>query len=146
MNKGISTFPRFVFLNSYAFLLLTIGVGIAFVTYPGLLIWVICCKYIISLFCIASSLKIFFSWESKIRIYNVLMERNKRQFRADTFVEQMQAPCGRLLTLVVLHDIGHPEYYNNLKVFRKSLYSQISENLHKRTKITIYNKTYGQTE
>ena len=146
MNKGISTFTRFVFLNGYAFLLLITGVGIAFVSYPGFSLWVSCCKYLICLFCLVSSLKIFFSWESKKRIYYILMERNKDYFRADTFAEQMQAPCGRLLTLVVLHDIGHPEYFVNLKVFRKSLASQLSENLHKRTKITIYNKTYGHTK
>ena len=55
-------------------------------------------------------------------------------FRADTFAEYMKAPCGRLLTILVLKDLGYIKYYGELrKKARKELFNNIKNGCHSHT-------------
>lgn len=66
------------------------------------------------------------------------MERNKDEIRDDTFFEFMQAPCGRLLTKVVLNDLGKPEYYANLRKLRLPFWENAKRNCRKQeTKVFV---------
>lgn len=115
MKRGITTLPRFIFLNSYAILLLVIGGGVACLSLcfssPWLLLFQVpavgCLLY--------ESLHIFSTWNSKKRHYNILIERNSREFNEKSFDELMQAPCGRLLVYLVLKDLGRQELYRVLR-------------------------------
>jgi len=127
MSHPISTFARFMYLNAYAFLLLLVGIGIAF--FPGYRIgwWLEAILIVVALVCLRGSWRIFFSWKDKKRKYDMLMQRNAETFRPDTFTEFMQAPCGRLLIRLVLKDMGCPERYAELVPLRKSLKQRLSD-------------------
>lgn len=115
MASKISTFRRFVYLNSYAYLLLFAGIGIAFIPLYRVH-WILAIPHIaVVLVLVDSAIKILSRWKSKKRSYNILIERNREEICIDSFKEYMQAPCGRLLVRVVLTDLGKKEEYRTLK-------------------------------
>lgn len=126
-NKGISRFHRFLFLNFYAFLLLFIGVGIGVVPFYKLNWWLVALQVIIVGTFIVSSIRIFSMWEHKKRDYSILMRKNEQGFRPTSFSDYMQAPCGRLLTILVLHDLGQMTMYAELKKLKKPFLQRLKE-------------------
>jgi hypothetical protein len=116
---------RFVYLNSYAFFLLFLGMVIVLVPTESLIIII---KSIAVLFCIVSSFSMFFSWKKKKRIMAVLRGRNRKEFRPDTFKRQMMTFCGRLLVKSVLRDLRKSNAYSSLssdewKAYREKLFN-----------------------
>ena len=137
-KHSISTFPRFLYLNSYAFLLLAMGVGIAIVPcYRMGGWWFVVPQAIVALTCLKGAWRILHSWGDKKRKYHVLMERNTPTLRPETFREYMQAPCGRLLTKTVLSDLGKREAYRELKALEEPLPRRLRKAC-KPQKTTIY--------
>lgn len=121
-KRTISTLPRYVFLNSYAFLLLAMGIGMACLplhAYSRHWLWL---QVPFCIFCFYEACHILQSWQDKKRKYHILIERNTPDFRPDTFNEYMQAPCGRLLTLLVLKDLGILNEYKQLKSLQKHIW------------------------
>ena len=127
MERSISTLPRFLYLNSYALLLLLIGGGIAFIPLYKINWWFITLQLAGIIPCINGALKIFRSWNDKKRKYSMLMQRNAEGIRPDTFTPFMQAACGRLLVRIVLKDLGKPEAYDSLKPLKKPLPQRCQE-------------------
>lgn len=126
--KTIETVNRFLFLNAYAFLLLALGAGgIGFVCWCPWCWAVRAVVLVASLVCLRGALTIPKSWSDKKRKYAVLMQRNSPTLRPDTFGDFMQAPCGRLLARIVLHDLGCPERYAELRRLRKPLGARLRE-------------------
>lgn len=122
MSGNISTLGRYIYLNIYAYLLLFMGIGIAFIPFYRLHWLLLVPQVIAALLLLNASAKIFKNWKSKKRSYNVLMERNRDGLRDDTFKEYMQAPCGRLLVRIVLSDLGESGQYRRIrKMYRMSL-------------------------
>lgn len=119
VQKTVTTFPRFIYLNAYAFLLVFMGTGIALVPLYRISPWLAVLQAIPALACLANGLKVFRSWKDKGRKYRILMERNSETFRPDSFTEYMQAPCGRLLVRIVLKDLGKSDMYCSLLKLRK---------------------------
>ena len=116
MNEpGINTPARFIYLNSYAFLLVFLGVGIALISLHFNSWWVKAPILLAGAYCLKGSIKIFHSWTDKKRNYHILIQRNTNEFRPDTFKEYMGAPCGRLLVRLVLKDLNIPQKYKDLK-------------------------------
>jgi len=114
-EKPIATFGRFIYLNAYAFLLLFMGAGIAFIPIYRFGQWWLVAVQAVSVFIILKgSVEIFRSWNDKKRKYHVLFERNAETIRPDTFSEYMKAPCGRLLVKIVLKDLDKQNEYKNL--------------------------------
>ena len=74
MRHPISTFPRFMYLNAYAFLLLLVGIGIMLL--PGYRIswWLLLPQAIVALPCFKGASTIFASWKDKKRKYDLLMQ------------------------------------------------------------------------
>ncbi|MDY3062684.1 MAG: hypothetical protein SOW56_01470, partial [Bacteroidaceae bacterium] len=72
----ISTFPRFMYLNIYAFLLLLAGGGIVCfsIFYHSTILLII--EISLTAICIKGAFAIFSSWDDKKRKYTVLMQRN----------------------------------------------------------------------
>lgn len=128
MQKGINTLPRFLYLNSYAFLLLFCGVGMGVLPIYKVSSWFIVPQIIIILIFLKGAYSIFSTWDDKKRKYVVLMERNAKNFRPDTFSEYMSAPCGRLLTKIVLADLAQSDKYKLLKMQRKPFFEELKEN------------------
>lgn len=128
MHKGINTLPRFLFLNVYAYLLLFVGIGIGVLPLYKYGWLPVIPQAILVFVCLRGSVKIFSSWPDKKRKYEVLMQRNEKQFRPGTFNEFMKAPCGRVLTIVVLKDLGIPEKYKELKKLRGPLLKRLKDN------------------
>lgn len=84
--------------------------------------WSITVALVISaIICIKSGTRILSSWPAKVREYTLLMRRNHLKFKPETFAKYMEAPCGRLLTRVVLKDLGKREEYKNLKKYKRSI-------------------------
>ena len=137
MRHPISTFPRFMYLNAYAFLLLLVGIGI--MLFPGYRIawWVVFIQLVVAAPFLKGAHGIFASWKDKKRKYDLLMQRNADQFRPDTFAEFMHAPCGRLLVRIVLKDMQCPERYKELKHLREPFIKQLRKNC-KPQKRTVY--------
>jgi len=121
IEKGISSFPRFMYLNTYAYLLFFLGVGILFIPLWRISWWVWAILLIPSGICLKGCNSIMSGWPDKKRKYHILMQRNSDGFRPDTFKEMMEAPCGRLLVRLVLKDLGIPEKYKELQLYRPSL-------------------------
>ena len=118
-EKSIATFGRYIYLNAYAFLLLFLGIGVAFVPTRQYGWWVVAVQVVEVFILIKGAVNIFRGWGEKKRKYHVLMERNAETIRHDTFAEYMKAPCGRLLVKIVLKDLDKTEEYKNLKKYRE---------------------------
>ncbi len=138
MNKQtIVTFSRFLYLNTYAFLLLVGGIGIVFIPLYKIYNWIFFVQIVVALICLRSALRIFRAWNDKKRKYNVLMQRNENTFRPDTFTEYMQAPCGRLLVKIVLKDLNQTDKYKILKKLKQPLIKTLKKSC-KKQKTVIY--------
>ena len=51
----------------------------------------------------------------KVRMFRVLLRRNRRAFRRDSFKEFMGVPCHRLVVRMVLHRLDCPSEFSRLK-------------------------------
>lgn len=130
---------RYIYINIYAFLLLILGGGIIFILiWFDLNWWIVTLLGIAAAMCLYGGINILLSWESKMREYHILMERNGTKFNAEAFRPFMQAPCGRQLTKVVLKDLGKQERYGELLKMRTTLREHISHGCSHESRITIY--------
>lgn len=124
-QMGIQTVPRYIYINAYAFLLLFLCIGftvLSFIFYFGIL-FIVC--LLLALFCLRMSIKIFATWPGKLRHYDKLMKLNTPVFSPDSFKDYIQAPCGCLLTRVVLKDLGKSDQYHSLCKLRLPLRKRI---------------------
>ena len=140
------------FILFFAFFLLLCGVGMGVLPVYKISHWLIIPHVITILILFKGSYSIISTWDDKKRKYIVLMERNAKEFRPDTFSEYMKAPCGRLLTKIVLSDLCQSDKYVVLKKYRKPFIKELKENCkvkevkvytledYKKTKIIIKNQ------
>lgn len=126
-NKGISTFGRYLYLNIYAFLLILIGGGVMSISFVAFSIPLLVVQLCIFFCCIKGAASILGgAWQAKKKKYEILMSRNQKEFRSDTFEEFMMAPCGRLLVRLVLADLRQKDKYSLLlSKYRPSILKQI---------------------
>ena len=122
-------FFRFLYLNTYSFLLLLCGAITVLIPLYKISKWLIVPQVIGSLFCIKQAIGLFMTWKDKKTKYEILMGKNKNGFRPDSFKIFMQAPCGRLLTKVVLKDLGLSNKYNELLIYKEPLFISIKNGL-----------------
>ncbi len=66
-------------------------------------------------------------WNDKIRQYNTLLARNKKEFRPDSFAIYMDYPCGRKIVRAVLRDLKKSSEYKNLLMYKPSLVNEIQD-------------------
>jgi hypothetical protein len=140
-HRGIHQFSKFLFLNSYAFLLLILGIGIGVIPFYKLNWWLVLVQvFFVGIFLI-SAVRIFSSWEHKKRDYSILIRKNEKDIRPSSFLDYMQAPCGRLLTILVLYDLGQVSRYKELKKLQSPLKNRLREGcIHQKTVITVYKR------
>lgn len=118
---SIQTIPRYLYINAYAFLLLFLCIGITVLSFFYCFGILFIASLLLALFCLRMAIKIFNTWPGKIRHYEKLINLNTPVFSPDSFKEYIQAPCGCLLTRVVLKDLGKSEQYPELCKLRLPL-------------------------
>ena len=119
---------RFIYLNIYAFLLLLMGLCLTGIPLFKITVFLCIPQIIIIIILFQNSYRLFSSWEDKKRMYALLMEKNRKGFSAETFKMYMKAPCGRVLTKAVLHDIGLKYKYKELLAYKEPLLVSIKNN------------------
>ena len=102
---------RFVFLNSYAFLL--VGIGISLILMPNE-IFLIVLKYIFAIGCILNAIGIFAKWKIKKRMMEILIQRNRNEIRPDTFKKYRGELCWELVYHYVFSELRKTEKYRVL--------------------------------
>lgn len=130
-------FFRFIYLNTYAFLLLLGGLVIILVPLYKVSNLLLIPQIILSILFFNLSLKLFSTWNDKKIKYKILIGKNRVQFRPDSFELFMKAPCGRLLTKSVLRDLGLFDKYKELLVYKDPLFVSICEGC-RRSETKIY--------
>ena len=119
-------FFRFLYLNTYAFLLILAGTLVL-----GLPFWLISpftliAQGILSIPLYMCGFTLLGGWNDKKRQYAVLMAKNKDEFRPESFKIYMEAPCGRKLTHVVLKDLGKESEYKNLLIYKPTFIEEFT--------------------
>ena len=128
---------KFIYLNTYSFLLLFCGIICILVPIykvskiffiPQVIVFFIFFYY---------SVKLFSTYKDKLIKCDILLKKNKDEFRPETFKVFMQAPCGRLVTKVVLFELNLKEKYKELLIYKEPFIISIKNNF-KPTKTSIY--------
>ena len=96
-EKRISTLPRFLYLNTYAILLMFTGIGVGLIPLYRVSMWLLPAQLILFVICFRNSLKLFGSWKDKKRKYAVLMEYRK------SFAENLKSGCRPVKTVVYMN-------------------------------------------
>lgn len=134
---------RFVYLNTYALLLSVIGVGISVIPLYKVSWFFLIIQIPIAFFTLRGAYVIFSSWERKKRSYKILIEKNSRQFSPESFHEYMEAPCGRLLTKVVLSDLSMEENYAMLKKqYQMTFFNDLKQCRYKPEVVVHFNEDF----
>jgi hypothetical protein len=100
-------------LNIYSFLLF--GLGIAILLIPRD-IFILIFKYLVVLWCIAGSCAILSKYNVKTRQLSILVKRNNKEIRPDTFKIYLKTPCGQLLVNMALDNLRKTENYKKLSI------------------------------
>jgi hypothetical protein len=70
---------------------------------------------LITLFLFSQGIKIHTTTATKLRAYALLIQRNTKGIRVESFKPYMNAPCGRVLVRIVLRHLGLLKHYIELK-------------------------------
>ena len=128
---------KFIYLNTYSFLLLFCGIiSILVPIYKVSKIFFIPQVFVFFIF-FYYSVKLFSIYKDKLIKCNILLKKNKDEFRPETFKIFMQAPCGRLVTKSVLQDLNQKDKYKELLIYKEPFFVSVKNNF-KPTKTSIY--------
>lgn len=129
---------KFLYLNTYSFLLLFLGMIILGLPLYKITVFLCIPQILISILTFENSFRLFSTWDDKKRKYWILLEKNKVVFKPCSFKLFMQQPCGRLLTKCVLKDLDKKQEYSSLLIYRESLFITCKNNFNPiKTKIFI---------
>lgn len=106
---------QFIHLNTYAFVLLGAGVIFIFIPLYKIVLPPWLGQAVIIFICFLSSFILFIQYQRRLRVLALLLHRNRKEFRPDTFSIVMQKLCGRLLVKAALKELGHIDKYRELK-------------------------------
>jgi hypothetical protein len=102
---------RFLYINIYAFLLFALGI-VLFVL--PMEIFLLALKILTVVWSAAGGIVIFSQGKMKLRKIPVLVARNRKELRTDTFKTLQGTLCGRLMVTAALADLRKSENYCNL--------------------------------
>jgi len=119
---------RFLYLNIYAFLIICAGILTLLLPFYLITKWILIAQGIVAVKLFFISGKLFSSWNAKKKEIDLLVKRNKNEFRPDTFEIYMQAPCGRLVVKEALKDLNMREEYKTLLKLQKPLLERLRNN------------------
>jgi len=118
---------RFLYLNIYNFVLVFAGALALAIPLQLISKWFWILKGIAALYFFGQAINLFSTWQDKLIKREILIGKNKNEFRPDTFEIFMQAPCGRLLVRSVLSELGKSHEYKNLLKMKKPLLINIRD-------------------
>jgi hypothetical protein len=118
---------RFLYLNIYAFLIVFAGILTLILPFYLITKWILIAQGIaaVSLFLISG--KLFSTWNAKKKEIELLVNRNKNEFRPDTFEVYMQTLCGRLVVHEVLRELNKQREYKTLLKLQKPLLKRLKK-------------------
>jgi len=120
--------PRFLYLNIYSFLIVCAGILTLILPLYLITKWTLVVQGIIAIKLFSISGRLFSTWDAKKREIDLLVKRNKNEFRPDTFEVYMQAPCGRLVVRETLKDLNMQGEYKTLLKLQKPLLERLKNN------------------
>ena len=68
---------------------------------------------IVCLFLAFNGIRLHAHYTSRVKVLDILIKKNKAEFRQDTFREFMYAPCGRMLVREALDTLGYSYQYRD---------------------------------
>jgi hypothetical protein len=109
---------------------LIVFAGILTLILPFYLItkWILIAQVIAAINLFLISGRLFSTWNFKKREIDLLVNRNKNEFRPDTFEVYMQAPCGRLVVREALKELNIQKEYKTLLKLQKPLLERLKKN------------------
>ena len=119
---------RFLYLNIYSFLIICAGILSLVIPFYLFSKWTLVLQGIIAIFLFSTAGKLFSTWGFKKRELALLVNKNRNEFRPDTFKTFMQAPCGRLVVRQALQDLNMQGEYKTLLKLQKPLLERLREN------------------
>jgi hypothetical protein len=81
----------------------------------------------ISLYFFKISSDLFSTYKDKLKKIDILIGKNKKEFRADTFKVFMQAPCSRLIVKYTLNQINRKNEYKHLLKMKKTFIENLRD-------------------
>lgn len=128
---------KFFYLNTYSFLLLLCGIIILLFPFFRLNKLLIILQVTISFVFFYHSMRLFSTYKDKLKKCDILIKKNFKEFKPESFKVFMQAPCGRLVTKTVLKELGKIDKYKSLLIYKESLLISAKNNC-KHSKTSIY--------
>jgi hypothetical protein len=119
---------RFLYLNIYAFLIVFAGILTLLLPFYLITKWILIAQGIVAIKLFLISGRLFSTWNAKKREIALLVNRNKNEFRPDTFEVYMQAPCGRLVVREALKELNIQREYKTLLKLQKPLLERLKNN------------------
>jgi hypothetical protein len=114
-------------LNIYSFLVAVAGILVLLLPFYKLTLWTLIGQVPVVLYLFKVSFDLFSTYEDKLKKINILILKNKKEFRADTFKVFMQAPCSRLIVKYTLNQINRKNEYKYLLEMKKSFVENVRE-------------------
>jgi hypothetical protein len=142
MHSKKNNVSRFLYLNIYSFLIVCAGILTLILPLYLITKWTLVVQGIVAikLFLIAG--KLFSTWDVKKREIDLLVKRNKNEFRPDTFEVFMQAPCGRLVVREALRELNTQGEYKTLLKLQKPLLERLKNNCTPSKTVIFINEEY----
>ena len=128
MHSKKNAMLRFLYLNIYSFLIVCAGILTLVIPFYLFNKWIFVIQAVIAIKLFMISGRLFSTWENKNKEIDILINRNKVEFRPDTFEIFMQAPCGRLIVHQVLSDLNRSYEYKYLLKLQKPLLKRLQDN------------------
>lgn len=115
MTQG---FARFLYLNTYGFVFLLGGIVFLLIPLWVFSFWWLILQGCVFIACIAFGMHLLSMHDDKQRQYEILFERNKKEFHPESFSIYMDAPCGRKVVRAVLKDLNKSHEYKKLLKYK----------------------------
>lgn len=101
---------------------------------------------VIALYLFITARNLFATWHDKKVKIDILLGKNRDEFRPDTFEVFMQYPCSRLLVRHVLSKLGKSNEYKNLLKFKRPLIENIIEGYKPVKTVVFINENFKKDE
>jgi len=134
---------RFLYINIFAFLLAGLSVLIFLVPLD---IFLIVFKIICVILPLVGSINIFSKWKAKNKKIQILVARNRKGIRLETFDHLGKTFCGRLMVDLALRDLRKYEPYSSFtkpewKEIKNTVFDKKAKKQHKkRSSNTLFPK------
>jgi hypothetical protein len=119
---------KFLYLNMYAFLLAAGGLAILLAPLYSITPLFLALQIPAAFFSFFLSVKLFCSWKDKLRLAGLLVKKNQKGFKSETFKEYMQAPCSRLVVKAALKELHWENRYGELLRYKPGLKEMMKAN------------------